>query len=76
LWLRWRLRVNQFRRGGTLNLVFFALIVVMAAVAAVGLFITGLLVGWFALPQAAPVVRLYVWDGVVLAFSSSGRSAC
>jgi hypothetical protein len=68
VWLRWRLKVNQFRRGGVVNLVFFIFVVVMAAIAAVGLFVTGLLVGWFALPRASPAIRMYVWDGIIVAF--------
>ena len=68
VWLRWRLRVNQFRRGGVVNLVFFAIIVVLAIVAAVGLFVSGFLLGWLALPQAPLAVRVYVWDGIILSF--------
>src|SRR5689334_10273022 len=40
----------------------------LAGVAAVGLFVAGVLVGLFALPHASPMVRLLVWDGVVVAF--------
>ncbi len=68
LWLRWRLRVNQFRKAGTLNLVFFFVFVVLTLIAAVGLFIGGFAAGLLALPHATPVVRLLVWDGVIAAF--------
>jgi len=68
LWLRWRLRYNQFRKAGTVNAVFFFIYAVLAIVASAGLFVTGLLVGLFAMPHAPPVVRLYVWDGIVLVF--------
>jgi ABC-2 type transport system permease protein len=68
LLLRWRLRYNQFRKAGAVNAVFFAIYIVLALVASVGLFVTGLLVGLFAMPHAPPAVRLYVWDGVVLVF--------
>ncbi len=70
LWLRWRLRVNQFRKAGTLNAVLFFAIVGLVLVAAVGLFAAGLLVGYLALPGAAPGVRLLVWDGAIVAFLS------
>src|SRR5262245_61962820 len=40
----------------------------MALIASVGLLVTGLLVGLFAMPHAPPAVRMYVWDGVVLVF--------
>jgi hypothetical protein len=69
LWLRWRLRVNQFKKGGPVNLVIFGIIAVGALFAAAGMFVGGFFVGWLALPTAAPpAVRLYVWDGIILAF--------
>ncbi len=48
------------------NLVFFAIVIAMTAIGAVGLFVTGLLVGWLVLPNASSIVRLVVWDGVVV----------
>jgi hypothetical protein len=68
LWLRWRLRVNQFRKAGTGNVVLFAVFVVLAAGASVGLFAAGFAVGFFALPGATPVVQLFMWDGIVIVF--------
>ncbi|VTR93864.1 Uncharacterized protein OS=Singulisphaera acidiphila (strain ATCC BAA-1392 / DSM 18658 / VKM B-2454 / MOB10) GN=Sinac_3783 PE=4 SV=1 [Gemmata massiliana] len=68
LWLRWRLRYNQFRKAGPLNAVLFVVFVVSTLIAAVGVLITGFLVGLFVLPQASPTVRLLVWDGIVGAF--------
>lgn len=68
VWLRWRLRVNQFRRGGVLNLIVFVFIVVMAIIAAVGLFVTGLFIGSLALPAVPQWVHLYVWDGIIVSF--------
>ena len=68
LWLRWRLRVNQFKKAGTLNLVLVAIAAAFAALAGVGMFFLGFAVGLLVLPKAPPVVRLYVWDGIVLAF--------
>ncbi|HVK07321.1 MAG TPA: hypothetical protein VM597_00955 [Gemmataceae bacterium] len=67
-WLRWRLRVNQFKRAGTLNLVLVAIATVCALASAVGLFFGGFALGLWGLPDAPPAVRLYVWDGLVLAF--------
>jgi ABC-2 type transport system permease protein len=67
LWLRWRLRKNQFRKAGAINLAFFAIVVAMTAIGAVGLFIAGFFVGWLALPHAPPIIRLVVWDGTVVA---------
>lgn len=68
LWLRWRLRVNQFRKAGRLNLIIVTIAAGFAAVAAVGLFFGGFAVGLLALPEAPSAVRLYVWDGLVAAF--------
>jgi len=68
VWLRWRLRFNQLKRAGTVNAVILAMmagtLVIIAAVLAVGLFLCGL----FVLPEAPPLVLLYVWDGLILAF--------
>jgi ABC-2 type transport system permease protein len=68
LWLRWRLRVNQFRKAGALNAVLLIFALVVVGTAAVGLFVTGFFVGLFAMPHASPVARLLVWDGVVVVF--------
>jgi ABC-2 type transport system permease protein len=68
LWLRWRLRVNQFRKAGTLNTVFFFVFIVLALSAAVGLIVAGFLVGYLAMPQAPPWVHLLVWDGIISVF--------
>jgi ABC-2 type transport system permease protein len=67
-WLRWRLRVNQFKKAGTLNLVLVSIAAGFALMAAVGLFVGGFAAGLWGLPRAPSVVRLYVWDGLVLAF--------
>lgn len=67
VWLRWRLRVNQFRKLGALNFIFFVFIAVCSVISAIGLAITGFFVGWLALPQANEQVRLFVWDGIVAA---------
>ncbi|MBN9122770.1 MAG: hypothetical protein J0I06_27130, partial [Planctomycetes bacterium] len=68
LWLRWRLRVNQFRKAGPVNAVFFFVFVAGALVAALGLFVTGLLVGFLVMPEAPPVAHLLAWDGVIVGF--------
>jgi hypothetical protein len=68
LWLRWRLRVNQMRRGGVLNAVLFALVAIGLLILSAGLFLTFLLVAALALPPAPAWVVLLIWDGLVLAF--------
>src|SRR5262249_45216501 len=68
LWLRWRLRGNQLKRGGIANAVIGALLAGAAVCLAGILFVVFLLVGLWALPEAPPATILYVWDGVVVAF--------
>src|SRR5262249_37900731 len=68
LWLRWRLRVNQLRRGGIGNIVILALLATAGVLLALGLFALALLIGIAELPNAAPPILMYVWDGLLLAF--------
>jgi hypothetical protein len=68
LWLRWRLRVNQLKRGGTANAVILIILLALLALLSVILFIAFLLVGAFALPEEHPSVLLFVWDGLVVVF--------
>ncbi len=67
-WLRWRIRVNQFKKGGVVNAVLLAVVAVAALGLVAGLFAGSVLVGYFALPEASPLVVLFVWDGVVVLF--------
>jgi hypothetical protein len=79
-WLQWRLRVNQFKKGGTLNLIVFAILGVGAVILSVVLFAAFLLLGMFAFDDAdwqarggpqgtsVPEVLMYVWDGFIVAF--------
>ena len=48
LWLRWRLRRNQLRRGGVLNAIIFAIAAVTVAVGSVVFFCVAFFVGLFA----------------------------
>jgi hypothetical protein len=68
LWLRWRMSLNQMRRGGIASTVILALLGAIALTASISMFFVALLVGIFALPKASPAVTMYVWDAVVLAF--------
>lgn len=65
VWLRFRIQRNQVRRAGTLNLVFYIVVLACSAVASVGMLFAAFFVGWLALPHAPEYVRLFVWDGVV-----------
>jgi hypothetical protein len=66
LWLRWRIRVNQLRRGGIANAVLLAVLASGALGLAVVLFVALFLVGLLALADAPPFVLLVVWDGLVV----------
>jgi ABC-2 type transport system permease protein len=68
LWLRWRLRLNQLKRAGTINAIILAVMACAVAFFAVVLVVALFLVGLFVLPQASPLVLLYVWDGLIVAF--------
>ncbi len=67
LWLRWRLFLNQLRRGGTTNAVVQGIlaagVLVLAALLTVVLFLSGI-----ALADEGPAAPMYVWDGIVVAF--------
>jgi ABC-2 type transport system permease protein len=67
LWLRWRLRVNQFRKAGTVNAVLFSVFVVLCLVTSATLFVAGVLAGLYVFGSAPTYVHLIVWDGIVLA---------
>ena len=68
VWLRWRLRVNQLRRGGVGNQVVLAILAALVVMSAASLFVGGLVVGAAVLPQAPPVARVLVWDAAVAGF--------
>ncbi len=68
LWLRWRLRINQFKRGGIANLVILIFLAVAAALFSVVLFVAFVATGSFALNEAKPVELMYVMDGAVIAY--------
>jgi ABC-2 type transport system permease protein len=68
IWLRYRLRVNQLRRGGIANSILLGFITVFCFIAAIGLFVGGFFLGLFAFHTSPPVVRLIVWDGLIAAF--------
>lgn len=68
IWLRWRLRLNELRRGGLANFVLLLFLGVLGGLFALSLFVLSLLAGLFLLREAAPGVLMLVWDGLILAF--------
>ena len=68
IWLRWRLRVNQLKKGGIVNAVLLTVLAVAAVGVAVGMFVGGFLGGALGMPMASPELQLLIWDGVVVGF--------
>src|SRR5947209_7646968 len=68
LWLRWRLRINRFKRAGTANAIVVAILAVAAGLFAVLAFLALILIGRTALATASGPVILLVWDGIVALF--------
>jgi ABC-2 type transport system permease protein len=68
IWLRWRLSVNQVRRAGPLGAIIAAILTALRISGGILTFIAGLLVGIFALHQAAPWIVMATWDGFVAGF--------
>jgi ABC-2 type transport system permease protein len=68
LWLRWRLRINQLKRGGVANAIILAIAAVASVVLACFLFLAAFALGLFALKDVSPAVLMYIWDGLAVAF--------
>jgi len=68
VWLRWRLLYNQWRRAGAFNAVLMMILTIGLLVTVIPLFIGCFMLGLYAIPKAAPVHLLYVWDGLIVAF--------
>ena len=68
VWLRWRLLVNQWRRGGALNSALMMIVAVAALVTAIPLFVACYALGVYAIPKAAPAHLMYAWDGLIAGF--------
>jgi ABC-2 type transport system permease protein len=66
--LRYRLFVNQLRRGGIANVVILTLLAVLVVLLILVSFVGAFLIGFFLLPEASPAVLMYAWDGLVLVF--------
>ncbi|WP_020471665.1 ABC transporter permease [Zavarzinella formosa] len=67
-WLRWRIRINQLKRGGIGNTIVLAMLAVSLAAGATGALIGGFSVGCFVLADVSPTILMYVWDGIVAGF--------
>ncbi len=67
-WLRWRLLVNQWSRGGGLNAALMMVVTIVALLTAVPLLVASFLLGRYAIPRTQPMQLLLAWDVVILAF--------
>ncbi len=68
VWLRWRIRTNQLRHGSSLGKALAAILLVSFAMAAIGLFVMGGMLGAF-VPRFVPRENYFlVWDGFIALF--------
>lgn len=68
LWLRWRLAVNQWTRGGGLAAIVATLLSLGAILTSLATFAIGFFVGSGVLTRASPDLLLIVWDIIIAAF--------
>jgi ABC-2 type transport system permease protein len=68
VWLRWRLTVNQLRRGGTLNALLAAALGVVVLALAIGAAVIGTFAGAWGLVKARPLDLLAIYDVLVCVF--------
>ncbi len=68
IWLRWRILVNRMKRGGIANAVILAVLAGAGILIVLFLLAASFVIGFNLLADAAPLVVLFVWDGVVIAF--------
>ena len=67
IWLRWRIRLNQLKRGGLANSVILILVAVSIVVMVIGMFIGSVVIGAVTMQEASPLIVMFVWDGVIVA---------
>ena len=68
IWLRWRLTLNQWRRGGQLNAVVSMILVIACLCLAVVGGVAGVVGGALGLSKASPQATMLAWDGLVAMF--------
>jgi hypothetical protein len=68
VWLRFRLRVNQVKRAGTLNTVILAILTAAALATSLSLFVGAFFVGPLLLHDAKPFELLALWDVLAIVF--------
>jgi len=73
LWLRWRLTLNQWRRGGQLNAVITIILLIACLGLAVAGGVAGVVGGALGLSEAPPQAHRATWTSWSRCFSSFGR---
>jgi ABC-2 type transport system permease protein len=68
LWLRWRLFLNQLKRGGRASQIILGIIAVKVVVLAVVFFVGAFAAGMLTMPHAPASVQLLIWDGLICVF--------
>jgi hypothetical protein len=68
LWLRWRLRFNQIKKGGVLQAVILGVVTAAAILAAGALLVFSFLAGMLLLAQASPAMLMYIGDALAIGF--------
>ncbi|MHB8972842.1 MAG: hypothetical protein ACYC3X_17970 [Pirellulaceae bacterium] len=67
-WLRWRLTVNQWKKGGSLNAALGIILLVLGCITAVSSLFVSLIVGVLLFPEIAPDPLLLFWDVLIVCF--------
>ena len=68
VWLRWRIRTNQLRHGSALGKALAAILLILFAIATLGLFVAGGILGAL-VPRLAPVENYFLfWDAFIALF--------
>ncbi len=68
IWLRWRLSVQQWKRGGSLHALLGIILFVFVVTASASSFFVALLVGVLALPELTPDHLMLMWDVILALF--------
>ena len=68
LWLRWRLTVNQWKKGGAVNAVIGLILLILGLFTSVTSFFASFAIGLVVFPKAEPDHLLLMWDLIVVLF--------
>lgn len=63
--LRWRLRINQIKKGGFENAILLGLFAVAAGLGVIAVFAGSFAAGYYGLSKAPATIQMFIWDGAV-----------